>query len=416
MQNNIQCSFCNSTTMRMIMDFGSMALAGGFLEEKSFATEPSYKMRLYFCESCFAVQIIDKINEEELFQDYFYFSSSIKTLSSHFKSHAEQIVKQFFPSPKEAKVMEFGCNDGILLRPLSNLGIGTLIGVDPASNVVNQIDIPNVSIVNDFFNEETAKTIIKNYGYLDMVLANNVYAHISDIQGITKAIESVLKEDGIFIFEVHYLDKIINEMQYDMIYHEHIYYHSLLSLENHFNIYNMKVFNVEPIPIHAGSMRYYVCKKGSTYEKEVSDSVRALKEEELTKGFNSFATFSDFADKVKDQKYQLMSCLDEIKSQGKTIAGYGASGRANTIIQYCGINHTHLEYLIDDSPAKQGYYTPGSHFSIKSSEILRTNPPDYILVFAWSFLEEITNKNKDYFDLGGKMIVPLPDVKIIGNK
>lgn len=413
MIKTINCSFCDSTSMKLIMDFGTMSLAGGFLSRENFSKEPAYPMRLYFCESCYAVQIIDKIDIEEMFKDYFYFSSAIGTLAAHFEKHAFELIERFFPNPKDASILEFGCNDGVLLNPLSKLGIGTLIGIDPASNVVNQIDNPNVSIINDFFNEQSAQEITRNFGKLDMVLASNVYAHIFDIQGITKAVDQVLNQDGLFIFEVHYLDKIINDMQYDMIYHEHIYYHSLLSLENHFRRYDMKVFDVKPISIHAGSMRYYVCKHNGKYSTEINERVALLRAEEKKKGFDKFSTFSNFAEKAKKQKITLMACLSQIKEQGKTIAGYGASGRANTMIQYCKINHNHLEYIIDDAPAKQGFYTPGSHFLIRSSEILATDPPDYLLVFAWSFLEEILNKTKTFVNEGGKMIVPLPEVRII---
>ena len=303
------------------MDFGEMALAGGFVTADQFNREKKYPMRLYFCESCFGVQIVDKINESDLFEDYFYFSSSINTLSDHFKDHAKELVKRFFPKPAESKVMEFGCNDGILLRPLSEEGIGTLIGIDPAVNVVNQIEIPSVSVINDFFNENSAQSIVEEFGKMDMVLANNVYAHISDMQGITKAIDHVLDEDGVFIFEVHYLDKIINDMQYDMIYHEHIYYHSLLSLENHFKRYGMVIFDVTPLKIHAGSMRYYVRKDHQKSSNPVKDSVELLRNEEIKKGFDRFSTFSSFAKKIKQQKSELNNCLNEIKEQGKTHSG-----------------------------------------------------------------------------------------------
>ena len=413
MKNSICCSFCDSSDMSLIMDFGEMALAGGFVTADQFNKEKKYPMRLYFCESCSAVQIVDKINESDLFEDYFYFSSSIGTLSAHFKDHAKDLVKRFFPQPAESKVMEFGCNDGIFLRPLSEEGIGTLIGIDPAVNVVNQIEIPNVSIINDFFNENSAEYVVEKFGKMDMVLANNVYAHISDMQGITRAIDQVLDEDGVFIFEVHYLDKIINDMQYDMIYHEHIYYHSLLSLENHFKRYGMVIFDVTPLQIHAGSMRYYVRKDHKKASNPVKDSVNLLRNEEIKKGFDKFSTYSSFAEKIRQQKSVLNNCLNEIKNQGKTIAGYGASGRANTMIQFCGIDHNQIDYIIDDAPAKQGFYTPGSHFLIRSSEILDIDPPDYLLVFAWSFFEEISKKNKKYLQDGGKMITPLPEVRIV---
>lgn len=408
------CSFCDSNSMTKIIDFGEMALAGAFLKPEQFDDEKFYPMRLYFCNDCYGVQIVDKVDAGVLFENYFYFSSSIQTLRDHFKSYAEEVTSRFINTPESSTVVEFGCNDGVLLSPLADQNINTLIGVDPAGNVVNTIDDSRIKIINDYFNEDVAKNIVSEYGKADMVVANNVYAHISDMQGITRAIESVLDDDGVFIFEVHYLGKIINDYQYDMIYHEHIYYHSLLSLENHFARYSMMVFDVKAVPIHAGSMRFYVCKKGSAHSRNVSEQVKELRNEELENGFHKAETYSRFADDIADKKNRLIELLKSIKDKGETVVGYGASGRANTMIQYCGIDHDLMEYMIDDAPAKNGYYTPGSHFLIQPNSALQQSPqPDYLLIFAWSFFKEIANRNSAYLENGGKMIIPLPDVKIL---
>lgn len=396
-----------------IMDFGEVALAGGFLRSDQFAEEAYYPLRLFFCHDCYAVQVIDKVNANVLFKDYFYFSSSIQTLRDHFIDYAREVTTRFL-TPESSTVIEFGCNDGVLLRPLADQNIKTVIGVDPATNIVSTINDPRITIINDFFTEDVAQDIISTHGHVDMVVANNVYAHIPDIQGITRAIRDVLSDDGVFIFEVHYLGKVINEFQYDMIYHEHLYYYSLLSAMKHFERYGMMVFDVKPVSIHAGSMRFYVCKKGSKHGYSVSPDVIRLQEEELAKGFHLADTFVRFASDVAERKNMLMALLHKLKKEGHTIAGYGASGRANTMIQYCGISNSHLDYMIDDAPAKAGFYTPGSHFEIHPSSILdQPNPPDYLLIFAWSFLDEIAKRNKKYLDRGGRMIVPLPEVRIL---
>lgn len=407
------CAFCDSRAMSEVMDFGKVALAGGFLKPEQFAAEVFYPMRLYFCNDCNAVQVIDKVNASVLFQDYFYFSSSIGTLREHFRRYAVEVTTRFL-KPENATVIEFGCNDGVLLRPLVDQKIRTVIGVDPATNIVKTIDDPRINVVNNFFNEPVAEEIIAKYGKADMVVANNVYAHIPDIQGITRAIRNVLNDEGIFIFEVHYLGKMIQELQYDMIYHEHLYYHSLLSLTKHFDRYDMMVFDVEAVPIHAGSMRYYVCKKGSRHAASVTPRVEALRAQEHADGFDRLDTFLRFAAGVADRRAKLMELLDRIRAEGKTVAGYGASGRANTMIQYCGIDHRYMKYMIDDAPAKAGFYTPGSHFVIHPSSILeQDSAPDYILIFAWSFFDEIARKCTRYFEKGGRMIVPLPEVRIV---
>jgi len=405
------CSFCDSIRLSLVIDFGHVALAGGFLKTEQFANEQKFPQRVFFCNDCFAVQVVDKVPPDVLFHNYFYFSSSIGTLRDHFSSYAEEVTKRFI-DPVTATVLEFGCNDGVLLRPLADQGIRTVLGVDPAKNIVATIDDRRVTVINDFFTEDVARRIVADYGKVDMIMANNVYAHIPNIQATTRAVELALTDDGVFVFEVHYLGKLVAEKQYDMIYHEHLYYYSLLSAIKHFDRYDMVVFDIKPVPIHAGSMRFYVCKRGSRHAQP-SEAVKALEVKERANGYDRFETFQHFSDDVKSTRTALMDLLRKLKASGKHIAGYGASGRANTIIQYCGITHEHLDYMIDDAPAKIGYYTPGSHFRIQPSSILLgENAPDYVLVFAWSFFDEICKRNSNYLTKGGRMILPLPNVSL----
>ena len=414
-EHELECAFCNAPSLTKIMDFGSVALAGGFLRPEGFENEKYYPLRLFYCEQCYGLQVVDKVDSAVLFEDYFYFSSSINTLRNHFKQYADEVTSQFLKAPlRDAKILEFGCNDGVLLRPLADLGIGTVIGVDPAENIISTINDPRIKIINDFFTLTTAKDIVSRFGKVNMVLANNVYAHISDIQDATWAIHEVLDDEGIFIFEVHYLGKMMNELQYDMIYHEHLYYYSMLSLTKHFEHYGMLIFDTKPVSTHAGSMRYYVCKAGSQNAKNITKSVEILAEEEAVRGYNLKETFLNFSTQVDETKLELMTLIERLKASGKSIVGYGASGRANTLMQYCGLGGNHLDYVVDDAPAKQGFYTPSSHLLIKSSSVLEgKNPPDYVLLFAWSFLEEITSRSSNFLKNGGKFIIPLPEVKII---
>ena len=406
------CAFCDELDMSLIMDFGEVALAGGFLKPESFTNEKKFPMRVCFCNNCFAVQVVDVIEPDILFQDYFYFSSSIETLRNHFHDYAQEVTSRFL-NPPEATVLEFGCNDGVLLRPLADQGIKNVIGVDPAENVVSSINDDRITIKNSYFTEEIAQEIVSEYGQVDMIMANNVYAHIPDIQGTTRAIKSALNDNGVFVFEVHYLDKVIKEMQYDMIYHEHLFYYSLLSAIEHFKRYDMVIFDVKLIPVHAGSLRFYVSKKHSSHALIVSDAVKLLAEEERIKGYDKFWSFQKFSNEVAATKKDLIFLLKKLKSEGLTVAGYGASGRANTIIQYCEITEDLVSYMIDDAPAKTGFFTPGSHLEIfPSSILLGKDAPDYVLVFAWSFFDEILKRNKNYIKAGGRMILPLPQVKI----
>jgi methylation protein EvaC len=408
-----RCAFCGENGLTEIIDFGDVALAGAFLKQSEFPTERKFPLRTCFCPRCYAVQVTETVDPSVLFKSYFYFSSAIATLREHFVDYAAEVVSRFLAQLQHATAVEIGCNDGVLLRPLADQGVATPIGVDPAKNVVETIADPRVHIINDFFGDRAADEILQRFGKVDLVAANNVYAHIADIDGVTRGISTILKEDGVFVFEVHYLGKIIQELQYDMIYHEHLYHYSLVALENHFARHGMLVFDLKPIPIHGGSMRYYVCNTGSRHADAVSESVGRLREEELELGYHRPETYRRFAADCAKRREKLMKLVTDLRAGGRTIAGYGASGRANTIIQYCGLGRQHLDYMIDDAPAKHGYYTPGSHLLIRSNDVLRNDPPDYVLVFAWSFFDEIAAKCREYLTSGGRMIVPLPEVRVL---
>jgi methylation protein EvaC len=411
--NKKTCAFCGSTALTDMIDFGDVAIAGAFLKKEDFPKEKKYPLVVVFCNDCYAVQVRDHIDPKVLFETDFYFSSAIKTLRDHFSEYAAEVVSRFLPDPENAKTLEFGSNDGVLLKPVADQGVGTVIGVDPATNIVDSIDNDRLVLVNDFFNVPAAKNIVEKYGKVDVVMANNVFAHITDINGTTEAVREALTDDGVFVFEVHYLGKIIEEMQYDFIYHEHIYYYSLLALENHLARHGMVIFDLKPISIHGGSIRYYAAKKNSRYAQEISAEVKALHDHEKELGYDKPETYQKFASDVAEKKQKLMTLLDQLKDEGASIVGYGASGRANTIIQYCGITDKYLDFIIDDAPAKQGLYTPGSHLQIRNNEALKNENPDYVLVFAWAFYAEIAAKSQDYLNGGGKMIVPLPDVRVI---
>jgi SAM-dependent methyltransferase len=407
------CAFCDSKEIFELMDFGNVALAGGFLKPVDFSKEIFYPLRLSFCVNCFAVQTLDVVDPSILFhKDYFYASSAIETLRNHFEDYANNVSSRFLTN--KSNVLEIGCNDGIFLKPLVNIGIVQVIGVDPARNVVEKINDPRIVVINDFFNMTVAQNVKERFGSMDMIVANNVFAHIPDIQDITRAIYDLLSKDGVFIFEVHYLGKIIDEFQYDMIYHEHLYYYSLLSANEHFKRFDMLIFDFEFVSTHAGSIRFYVCKKNATNPilKE-TDRIKNLMALEIQKGFDKLDIFQKFSTSLAGCKSELIRLLKKLKKEGKTIYGYGASGRANTIIQFCGLSHELIDCIIDDAPSKIGYFTPGSHFEIVSSAVLYSaNKPDFILVFAWSFFDEIKAKNQSYLSAGGKMILPLPFVRI----
>lgn len=410
-----KCRFCNSKKITKIIDFGQVGLAGAFLRPSDFSKEKKYPQQLFFCEECYLLQIINEVDSKLLFKDYFYFSSAIATLRKHFREYAEEVTKEFL-LPDKSTVLEIGCNDGILLKPFIELGINKVIGVDPSSNVISTIKDPNIITINDFLTKDLAKSIIKKHGRVDLICANNVFAHVNNMHDITSAIKELLKPNGVFIFEVHYIGSLIDEVQYDMIYHEHIYYYSLITLQKFFAKFKLEVFNIKPIQIHGGSMRYYVRNEGKLIDKKISLKILNLQKNELEKGYDKKSTFLNYAQDVDLTRKNLMHLLKYIKQQNQSIVGYGASGRANTLIQYCNIDNSFLDYIIDDAPMKHGYCTPGSHLEIRSRDSLEEKLPDYIIIFAWSFFSEIIEKNIQYLHMGVKFIIPLPEVKIIFSK
>lgn len=381
----MRCAFCGGH-IHEVMDFGNVALAGAFLKESQFATEKKYPLSLAYCESCYLVQIPQRVDTSTMFREYFYFSSAIWTMKTHFAELAKEIAKR---NPK--RVVEIGCNDGVLLKPLANLGVKNLVGVDPATNVVATINDPRIEVINEFF----GKGVVS--GKADVVVANNVFAHVPDINGVIEGVADLLTPGGTFIFEVNRLDSLISELQYDWIYHEHLYYYSLMALQKHLARFGLEVYDCKSIPTHCGSMRCYVGFKGRhNVEKNVAHQLAHEKYLYLDR-IESFKSFANSA-AVHSAKLQSL-----IRGQQGVVAGYGACGRSSTLLQYCGLTHKDFAFIIDDAPVKQGYYTPGSHIPIVSRERLKES--DFLLLFAWSFLDEITEKCKDY---RGEVVIPFP--------
>lgn len=405
------CRFCRHSLGKPIIDLGSVPLAGGFLKSsKDFKKEKLYPLTLGFCKNCYLLQTNQVIPSHILFKNYFYFSSKIKTLVDHFKSTAIEL-KKFFPKTKRSLVVEIGCNDGSFLKACSELGFKTL-GIDPATNIVAPLIKKGISIINDYFNEDVAKKIVETKGQADIIFSSNTMAHIEDMHTVYRGIEKLLSEDGILIFEVHYLGNLISQLQYDFIYHEHQYYYSAHSIMKFIGKFGLELFDIEFIPIHAGSIRVYVQhKKGP---RKISKKIKNLLIAEKKQGFLKVNTFKKFNSQIKQKKAQLLNVLKSLKKQKKTIVGYGASGRGTIMLNYCGLDSKYLDYVIDDAPAKQGKFTPGTHLKIVSSKILSTkNRPDFTLLFAWSFWKEVRDRNEEFIKQGGKFIIPLPKVKIV---
>jgi len=408
------CRFCESRKLVKVLDFGVVPLAGAFLKESEFVNEKFYPLELNFCKDCCLVQVSNVVPGEVLFKNYFYFSSAIKTLVDHMVNFAQETYERFLKDKRNPSVFEIGCNDGVMLKPFAKLGVKA-VGIDPATNVVNSIDSKEIIIINDFFSEPVAKRILKDHGQFDAITSSYSFAHIDNMISVIKGIKALLKDDGVFIFEVYYLGTLIEEMQYDMIYHEHMSYYSLMALDNFLGDHGMEIFDTTFTPgVRSGAVRFYARNIGKRSDT-ISDSVKKMRNDEVSRGYDKEQTFINYAKKVEKTRAELLKVLDSLKRQGKVIIGYGASGRGTTIMNFCGIDGKYFDYVVDDAPAKHGFYTPGTHVAIKPWEMtIEGLFPEYALLFAWSFIEEVKKRRSDYLHQGGKFIVPLPEVNIVG--
>ncbi len=404
------CRFCSRESLVQALNLGYVPLAGGFLKKRSdFAKEKFYPLSVSFCEECFLFQVDNVVDPDTLFQNYSYHTSTIQTLVDHFESFAQELAQEY--NPRKFKILEIGCNDGPFIKSLIDKGFSPL-GVDPARNIVTPLIKKGLPIIASYFTERLAKKIVMQHGQFDAIVSFNTLAHIEDMNDVVRGIKILLKSQGFLAFEVHYLGNLISGKQYDMIYHEHQYYYSLMTLSNFLKTHDMTIFHVKPTPIHAGSMRFYVQKKNA--RRTISRSVKKLLGIERKLRLDKLPTYQKFSKKMERAKVELLNLLSRLKSQGKKIAGYGASGRATILLNYSGIDENFIDYIIDDSPARQNVYIPGAHVKTVSSKILQTNKkPDYILLFAWAFLNEVRDRNKEYLRDGGKFIIPLPKVKVL---
>ncbi len=403
------CRACGSRRVKAFLDLGRMPLAGNFLTESEVGHERSYPLRIFLCHDCFLVQVLDVVSPKIVFGDYRYLSSVTSTLREHFEQYAMDVAR-ILAGTEDPFVVEIGCNDGVLLKPLQDRGLKSL-GVEPAENVAKLARDRGLNVVTEFFGAAAAERILAEDGPANAILANNVFAHIDDLDDVVKGVANLLRPDGMFIIEVHYLRELLRLMQFDFFYHEHLCYYSLTALVPFLGRYGLRVFDVQPIPIHGGSIRVYARRCESP--PRPSRRLASMLAREVRERLRSPGTYERFGRRVASHATRIHERLARLRERGRVLAGYGAPGRGNTLLCYARIDRSLLEYLVDASPSRHGRFTPGSHIPILPPEEFHANPPDVALMLAWSYFREIVSKEHAFTRAGGRFLVPLPTLRYV---
>jgi len=403
------CLLCGSERVEQFLDLGRTALANKFLNrEELFAPEPAYPLRVGFCHTCGHVQLKDIVPPAAMFEDYLYVSSASDTLKAHLYD-LSAVVAERYQLGAEDLVIDIGCNDGTLLSGFRRHGVRVL-GVDPAANLAALARDSGIERYVGFFTAESAREIVKRWGPATAITATNTFPHIPQLQDFITGIQTALAPGGVFVIEAHYLVDLLEQGAFDTVYHEHVSYWALGPMQQLFSRSGMEIVDVERLPIHHGQIRVFVQRTG---EKRAEPRVAGLLEMERSLGIHEFSTYQRFAETTRKIKSDLHSKLRQLRDEGKSLAGYGAPAKGNTLLSYLEVGPETLTYIADRSPLKQGRYTPGSHIPVVPAERLVADQPDYVLLLAWNFADEIMQQQHEYRSRGGKFIIPVPNVRVI---
>jgi SAM-dependent methyltransferase len=408
--NTPHCRFCNEELTDVFVDLGMSPLSNSYLKISELdQAEQFYPLTAMVCPSCYLVQLREYESPSDIFSDYAYFSSYSDSWLEHARQYVEMVTDRFNIS-KESLVVELASNDGYLLKNFLAKGI-PILGIEPAENVAQAAIEKGIPTIVEFFGREFAEKLAAENKRADLIIGNNVLAHVPDINSFVGGIKALLKPEGVATLEFPHLLNLIEENQFDTIYHEHFSYISFLAVSAIFDSHGMNIFDVDEIPTHGGSLRIYACHKKSSHKKQ--DSVNALIEKELEAGLDQMSTYYTFSEGVQQLKRDLLEKLIDIKNEGKTIVGYGAAAKGNTLLNYCGIRTDIVDYVVDRNPNKAGKFLPGTHIPVKDVEAIKEDKPDYLIILPWNLKKEIIAQNSFIRDWGGKFIIPIPHVQII---
>lgn len=407
----IKCRICKSTQLYKFLDLGSMPIPNGFLTEELLEKrEQKYELACIFCENCGLVHLTNVVNPDIMFKNYVYIPSTARNMMNNFNNLASYAVNQY-KLKDSSLVIDIGSNDGSLLTFFKSYGV-RILGIDPAENLAKIAELKGVPTVAKLFNSRVAQSVAKRYGGADVITATNVIAHIDDLHEMFKGVSALLSKDGVFITEFPYLLDLIQKNQFDTIYHEHLSYYSIKPWKVLLDEFGFEIIDAQRLPIHGGSIRLIHRKKKSK-KGSSSRMINTLMELEEKQGLYERKTYDDFSTRVSDLKIELNDLLRGLKKDKKRIVGYGAAAKGNVLTNIFDIGTDVLDYIVDSTPYKQGLYTPGKHIPVHAESKLVEDMPDYTLILAWNFADEIMDKQKEYKKKGGKFIIPIPRPKIV---
>jgi SAM-dependent methyltransferase len=405
------CRLCGGKQLSLALSLTPTPPANAFVPADALGvTQETYPLDVYFCEACTHLQLLDIVDPWLLFANYVYVSGTSPSFVRHFEKYSDNVA-QLFGSLRNCLVLDVGSNDGTLLRAFKERHGTSVLGVDPARNLADTATAAGIDTIGEFFTPALASKIAAEHGRAQVITANNVFAHVDDLGGVADAVQTLLTDDGVFVFEVSYLFDVVEKNLFDTIYHEHLSYHAVRPLIGFFERHGLELIDAQRVPTHGGSLRGFVQRAGGSRCR--GSSIAAALSNEQQRGLGNLATYRDMAAKIARLRDELTALLRNLKSQGKSIAGFGAPAKATTLMYQFGLGPEVIEFIVDDSPLKQGLFTPGMHVPVLAPQAIEQRKPDYLVVLAWNFAESIIAKSQSYLDRGGRFIVPLPKVEVI---
>jgi SAM-dependent methyltransferase len=410
MNTSPECRACGSSNLQLILALGRTPLANALLTAAELdQPEDTYPLDLVFCPTCSLVQISETVAPEKLFSEYLYFSSFSNTMLSHAQKVVHQILESRSLGP-DSLAIEIASNDGYLLQFYREAGVPVL-GIEPAINVAQVAEETHgIPTLNEYFNSALARRLVASGRQADVIHANNVLAHVPDLNGFVSGLQLLLKDDGICVIEAPYVKDLVDGCEFDTIYHEHLCYFSLIALNRLFDSHRLVIQDVELLSIHGGTLRLFVTQKNGA---EKGQSVSKLIAQERAEGLDKFHYYEGFARRVEQLKTSLQNFIYERKQERKSLAAYGAAAKGSTLLNYFGIGRDSLDFVVDRSPHKQGLYMPGVRLPIYAPEKLLQEMPSYVLLLTWNFADEILEQQAEYRQRGGRFIIPIPELRVV---